>query len=550
MSNRSSVSPGASNSRNPENGPPSTPPAGPRSRPTAPRRTRASPHPLLAGNRGPWGSNAIPPIRDATFREDDSRLRARTAPANHAILHTLALAVILHHPRKLPQPFHRFADARHPYADPRKPVLHAVTRSGGPHSHPDRNRTYPSLATQPDRPLARPGSAETDPSRPAPRRHRAADVRTSHNRRLERVDPRRDPDSDRITATSMGSPCLLGAHPLSSGAFACLAAASCVGGQRSEVDRCEVRRVPPCRPVWGSQRPDPPAKYRISRRPGRTAIPPSAPLSTGTDLLSASSTMFRCSSRPSFHGVQVSLHVGASGASGSRERAGLGLPISKSGSRWALRAGRWRRTNAPPRPAPVRSRHRVLHIPGRDGRAAAGLRGAPRRGRKVRPRRRRTRWSRHRPDAARRAPQSLCGNYGAAPILVSAMWLESTSGSDKPIPHLSDCFRSGLSDADTLHERPESGPLNSFRTGSQPAGRDPDAGSGPRTSPAGHCGTEDVVRPVRGGTLSPGPAEFPTDEARHHRRGTPKPSNTESTETMGTLCARACAASIRSNGSR
>ena len=51
-------------------------------------------------------------------------------------------------------------------------------------------------------------------------------------------------------------------------------------------------------------------------------------------------------------------------------------------------------------------------------------------------------------------------------FLVSAMWLESTSGSNKPIPHLSDCFRSGLSDADTLHERPESGPLNSFRTGS------------------------------------------------------------------------------------
>ena len=47
------------------------------------------------------------------------------------------------------------------------------------------------------------------------------------------------------------------------------------------------------------------------------------------------------------------------------------------------------------------------------------------------------------------------------------MWLESTSGSDKPIPHLSDCFRSGLSDADTLHKRPESGPLNSFRTGSE-----------------------------------------------------------------------------------
>ncbi len=140
---------------------------------------RASPQPVLAGNRGPWGSNAIPPSATATFREDDSRLRARNAPANHAILHTLALAVILHHPRKRPQPFHRFADARHPYADPRKQVLHAVTRPGGPRAHPDRNRKYPSRATQPGRPLARPGSAETDPSRPAPRRHRAADVRTS-----------------------------------------------------------------------------------------------------------------------------------------------------------------------------------------------------------------------------------------------------------------------------------------------------------------------------------------------------------------------------------
>ncbi len=90
----------------------------------------ASPHPLLAGNRGPWGVERHHPICDATFREDDSRLRARNAPANHAILNTLALAVILHPPRKLPQPFPSFADARHPYADPRKQVLHAVTRSG------------------------------------------------------------------------------------------------------------------------------------------------------------------------------------------------------------------------------------------------------------------------------------------------------------------------------------------------------------------------------------------------------------------------------------
>ena len=57
-------------------------------------------------------------------------LRARNAPANNAIINTLALAVIIHNPRKLPQPFHRFADARHPYADQRKQVLHAVTRPG------------------------------------------------------------------------------------------------------------------------------------------------------------------------------------------------------------------------------------------------------------------------------------------------------------------------------------------------------------------------------------------------------------------------------------
>ncbi len=75
---------------------------------------------------------------------------------------------------------------------------------------PTETGKYPSRATQPSRPLARPGSAETDPSRPGPRRHRAADVRTSQNRRLERADPRRDQDSDCITATSMGSPCVQG----------------------------------------------------------------------------------------------------------------------------------------------------------------------------------------------------------------------------------------------------------------------------------------------------------------------------------------------------
>ncbi len=52
---------------------------------------RASPQPLLAGNRGHWVVESHHPIRDTTFREDDSMLRARNAPANHAILNTLPL---------------------------------------------------------------------------------------------------------------------------------------------------------------------------------------------------------------------------------------------------------------------------------------------------------------------------------------------------------------------------------------------------------------------------------------------------------------------------
>ncbi len=103
---------------------------------------RASPQQVLAWNRGHWVVESHHHIRDATFREDDSKLRARNAPANHAILNTLALAVILPNPRKLPQSFHRFADARHPYAEKRTQVLHAVTRPGGPRAHSDRNRKY------------------------------------------------------------------------------------------------------------------------------------------------------------------------------------------------------------------------------------------------------------------------------------------------------------------------------------------------------------------------------------------------------------------------
>ncbi len=67
-------------------------------------------------------------------------------------------------------------------------------------SLPDRNRKLSSPATKPGRPLARPGYA--DQSRPAPQQR----VSKSQNRSLERVDPRRDQDSDHITSTSMRSP--------------------------------------------------------------------------------------------------------------------------------------------------------------------------------------------------------------------------------------------------------------------------------------------------------------------------------------------------------
>ncbi len=150
------------------------------------------------------------PIRDATFREDDSRLRARNAPANHAILHTLALAVILHHPRKLPQPFPSFADA-HPYADPRKPVLHAVTRPAGPRPHPDRNRKHPS---RPPNPAGL--SLVPDPPKRAPRAplHAATGPQTSA--------PLTIADSNASTRAAIKNPIAshqqardhLGVHPL------------------------------------------------------------------------------------------------------------------------------------------------------------------------------------------------------------------------------------------------------------------------------------------------------------------------------------------------
>ncbi len=116
---------------------------------------RASPQPLLAWNRGHWVVESHHPIRDTTFREDDSMLRARNAPANHAILNTLALAVIIHNQRKLPQPFHSFADARHHYADKR-------AQAGPARCHKTRLTT---LTPRPKPHVSKPGH----PTRPASR---------------------------------------------------------------------------------------------------------------------------------------------------------------------------------------------------------------------------------------------------------------------------------------------------------------------------------------------------------------------------------------------
>ena len=59
---------------------------------------RAGPAQLLAWNRGHWQvENANHYRRDATMGEDASRVRVRHAPANHAILNNIALAIVFHH---------------------------------------------------------------------------------------------------------------------------------------------------------------------------------------------------------------------------------------------------------------------------------------------------------------------------------------------------------------------------------------------------------------------------------------------------------------------
>ncbi len=166
---------------------------------------RASPQPVLARNRGPWGSKAITPSATPTSAKTTPGSRPATRPQ------TTRSST----PSPLPSSSTTRGSCPNPSTaspTPATPMPTRASRSCTPSQDPaDRAHTPTKTASlragpQPGRPLACPGSAEADPSRPAPRRHRAADVRTSHNRRLERVDPRRDPDSDRITATSMGSP--------------------------------------------------------------------------------------------------------------------------------------------------------------------------------------------------------------------------------------------------------------------------------------------------------------------------------------------------------
>ncbi len=115
------------------------------------------------------------------------RLHAPNAPANNAI----TLAVIIRN--KLPKPFNSFPPCRQAQAGPARNHKTRLTAPLSP------TETASFRARQP-RPLARPGYA--DQSRPAPQQR----VSKSQNRSLERVDPRRDQDSDHITSTSMGSP--------------------------------------------------------------------------------------------------------------------------------------------------------------------------------------------------------------------------------------------------------------------------------------------------------------------------------------------------------
>ncbi len=116
------------------------------------------------------------------------RPHAPNAPANNAI----TLAIIIRNKRKLRKPFNSFPPWQQAQAGPAR---NHKTRLTAPFSPTE---TASFRARQP-RPLARPGYA--DQSRPAPQQR----VSKSQNRSLERVDPRRDQDSDHITSTSMRS---------------------------------------------------------------------------------------------------------------------------------------------------------------------------------------------------------------------------------------------------------------------------------------------------------------------------------------------------------
>ena len=64
---------------------------------TSANAEQAPPKRLLAWNRGHWMvENANHYRRDFTLREDASRVRARHAPANNAILNNIALALVFH----------------------------------------------------------------------------------------------------------------------------------------------------------------------------------------------------------------------------------------------------------------------------------------------------------------------------------------------------------------------------------------------------------------------------------------------------------------------
>ena len=66
---------------------------------------RAGPERLLAWNRGHWQvENGNHFRRDASMGEDAARFRARHAPANHATLNNIVLAVVFHNGfRHLPE---------------------------------------------------------------------------------------------------------------------------------------------------------------------------------------------------------------------------------------------------------------------------------------------------------------------------------------------------------------------------------------------------------------------------------------------------------------